>query len=602
MNQSVISKELLSIRADELPLLYTLIRGLGISKVVNKTIKVHPNWEGLLVGEILEIWLCYFLCTADHRLCCVEEWVEERIELFQVLSENLSIRSYDFTDDKLGLLLDYFSETSSWDAIERDLNANILEVYRLRNGGLNTFRLDAAPMQTYGKVIEEGLLQYGYHKHHANLPQFKLKLCTLDNEVNHFAFPICHLSVGGNQADDGLYIPIMEQSKKVLGKLAELSVGNLYVGDKKFGSMVNRSYVVKCGDYYLMPLSLVQLSATKREQTIDKHDVVDYKKVTKEEKNGSVKLVAEGFEEVVELESLPRSLGEEIDGKPYKWKERRLWVRSVTYRKSQCLALDRQLHKAQKLIEGLSVSRRGKKTLMSIEEYQNQVNKILKDNRVEGLIEVCIEARETRREVRAYGKNPKRVEKKSHFKLNCTRQEILIERKKKYFGWQVYATNAPKDLLPYEKCVWKYRHQSNIESRFDDLRNKMAPLLPVFLQKDNRIRGLVNILLLAMKVCSMIEYKIAKTLQEKNEYLQGLYQGNPKRKTNKPSAKRLCRVFEGISIALIFVNKKLQFAIMTELQPIHIKILELLDINPDIYLNLADNIQMFFTPNHVTET
>ncbi len=130
----------------------------------------------------------------------------------------------------------------------------------------------------------------------------------------------------------------------------------------------------------------------------------------------------------------------------------------------------------------------------------------------------------------------------------------------------------------------------------------MAPLLPIFLQKDNRIKGLVNTLLLALKVCSVIEYKIAKALQDQEEALEGLYEGNPKRKTNKPSAKRICRVFEGISIALIFANKKLMFAVMTELQPIHVKILKLLDIDPDVYRNLATNIQMFFSHNQVTET
>ncbi|MFK7908357.1 MAG: hypothetical protein AB8B69_24720 [Chitinophagales bacterium] len=595
MNQEVTSKELLTIRADDLPLLYSLIRTLDISKIVNETIVVHKNWEGLLPGEILEIWLCYFLSTCDHRLSCVEEWIGDRIELFEALSGGLSIRSYDFTDDKLGLLLEYFSETASWDLIENGLNKNILEVYSLGSSEFLTFRLDAAPMQSYGKVSEGGLLQYGYHKHHANLPQFKLKLCTLDNEVNHFAYPICHLSVSGNEADDGLYIPIMEQSKKVLSKLAALSCGNLYVGDKKFGSIGNRLYCFASKDYYLVPLSLVQLSAIQREEIIDKHVVSAYEKVTKQTKDNRTKLVAEGFEEVVELEG-------QIEGQAYKWMERRLWVRSVSYRKSQCLALDKRLTKAQRAIEQLTISKQGKKTLNSLEEYQIQISKILKDNKVKDLIKVDIEVSETIREVRAYGKNPKRTEKKRHFKLTYKREEELIEKKKRYFGWQVYATNASKELLPYEKCVWKYRHQSNIESRFDDLRNKVAPLLPVFLQKDNRIKGLVNILLLALKVCSMIEYKVAKALQDEEEQLEGLYEGNPKRKTNKPSAKRICRVFEGISIALIFVDKKLLFAIMTELQPIHLKILKLLGIDSEVYRNLAANIQILFSHNQVTET
>ena len=53
-----------------------------------------------------------------------------------------------------------------------------------------------------------------------------------------------------------------------------------------------------------MPLSLVQLPTNQREQTIDKHDVSTYEKVTKQTKKGHIKLVAEGFEEEVELEKV----------------------------------------------------------------------------------------------------------------------------------------------------------------------------------------------------------------------------------------------------------------------------------------------------------
>jgi transposase len=88
-------------------------------------------------------------------------------------------------------------------------------------------------------------------------------------------------------------------------------------------------------------------------------------------------------------------------------------------------------------------------------------------------------------------------------------------------------TNAPSDLLSFEKCVLKYRHQSNIESSFDDLRNKVAHLVPIYLQKDERIKGLVNLLLLALKVCAVLEYRIAGALSKNDEQLEQIYEGNP---------------------------------------------------------------------------
>ena len=264
--------------------------------------------------------------------------------------------------------------------------------------------------------------------------------------------------------------------------------------------------------------------------------------------------------------------------------------------------LEKRLVQATESIMKLAEAKQGKKVLKTKGEYQQEIDKIMSQHKVEGFIDVRIEETQTAKIVRAYGKHPQREEVTSHFKIFCQRNETAIEEHKLYLGWQVYATNTPANLLSFESCVWKYRHQSNIESRFDDLRNKVAPLLPVFLQKDKRIKGLVNILLMALKVCSMMEYQVAKALKEQNEELKEVYEGNPKRGTTRPSTARMLKAFEGISISLIFVNKQLQFALMTNLEAVQLKILELLNIKPEIYADLSANIEMFFSEKQVTET
>lgn len=588
-------KELINLRADSLPLLYSLIKQLGLAESVNASIKVHGNWEGTLPGELLELWLCYLLNTGDHRLSVTEEWAEQQLDLLRVLSGIDSLTSYDFSDDKLGLLLDYFSDDASWDKIETYINSNLLSVYRLeKESELNTFRLDAAPMQTYGKISEDGLIQYGHNKHHPNLAQFKVKLMTLDNSVNHFAHPICHLSVEGNRADDELYIPIIAKSKEVLNEVEAYRKGNLFVGDKKFGSIGNRAYVVGNEDYYLTPLSLVQLSKEERLAFIKASNTEEYQQVFKTEKKEHI-LVAQGFEVTKELEHT-------LAGQTYNWTERRLFVLSESYAKSQKRGLEKRLAEAQEAILKLNGSKKGKKRLTSNEECQERITAILKEYKVEGLLEVDIKETQTTKTLRAYKERPKREVTQSHFEFFCQRKEEAITVHKLYLGWQVYATNTPTNLLSYQTCVWKYRYQSNIESRFDDLRNKMVPLLPVFLQKDKRIKGLVNVLMLALKVCSMMEYKAAKALKDQNQQLTNVYEGNPKRGTERPSAKRMLRVFEGISISLIFVEKQLQFALMTKLEDVQLNILELLGIKPEIYSNLSSKIEMFFSENNITET
>ena len=97
--------KLLSVRADELPLLYKIVKSYGIIEIIDKHYALHGNWVVISAGQIVGVWLCYMLSECDHRLSPVEEWVEERLELFQILSGESNLRSVDFSDDKLGELL-----------------------------------------------------------------------------------------------------------------------------------------------------------------------------------------------------------------------------------------------------------------------------------------------------------------------------------------------------------------------------------------------------------------------------------------------------------------------------------------------------------------
>jgi hypothetical protein len=81
-----------------------------------------------------------------------------------------------------------------------------------------------------------------------------------------------------------------------------------------------------------------------------------------------------------------------------------------------------------------------------------------------------------------------------------------------------------------------------------------------------------------------------------------VYEGNPRRGTPRPSATRILNTFKPISIALIFSQKQLDFAVITKLEPVQQKILELLDIDPKSYTDLPRKIQMSLTTKKMTET
>lgn len=581
------------LRIDDLLVLYAQIQELGIQKIIDQTITPHGNWSGISIGHLISLWLCYLLSESDHRLSSVEAWADSNLILLGTLSGQFDISSKDFTDDRLEQSLDYLSKESNWLGISNELNARSLQVYDLDRS--NTVRLDAAPMQGHHKVKESGLFQYGYGKHHdSRLGMLKIMLACVDNEVNGFAYPLAHITVSGEQADDGLYIPLIAQCEQTF-RFSGNSNKKLYVGDGKMGSKENRNYIVKSGNDYLLPLSKIQLSAQQRNKIINEVASSKHQKVYKKDKSGEQLLVAQGFEQEATVKYL------DSQGNLAQWQERQIFVLSTAYATAQKKGLETRLAKAEEELKELLVSKQGKQIPKTREELDKAIEKIL-GNKLRELLKVEIEEQMQEKKIRAYKDRPARIEHFSTFELNISRQNQAIEAHKATLGWQVYATTASKQSLDFEKCVWKYRYQNRVERRFDDLRNKVVPLVPIFVNKDNRVEALVNLLMICLKICSVIEYKVSKQLQIKGEELDSIYEGNPKRATARPTAKRILKAFKNISLVIMSnPNHTIPIIQMTDLEKVQLKIIDLLGFESTLYTELYLQIKLFFSHKKFSE-
>lgn len=74
------TKQITNERVDDLPLLLAMIKKSGMIDVLNAHLPHHGNWEGLLMGQIVAVWLVYILSVGDHRKVYVEDWVKEHEE------------------------------------------------------------------------------------------------------------------------------------------------------------------------------------------------------------------------------------------------------------------------------------------------------------------------------------------------------------------------------------------------------------------------------------------------------------------------------------------------------------------------------------------
>ena len=229
-------------RVDDVPLLLGQQWRMGIRAVVDDIIKPHGNRQGLSIGMTVETWVSYILSEADHRMCVVEEWVADKREMLeQTLGEPVNAK--DFTDDRLASVLRDLSDDATWQAIEQALGQRLMRVYDLKRPPV---RLDSTTVTVYHEVEEGGLFQYGHSKdHRPDLPQFKLMLGSLDP----MGMPVATLAVEGNAADDGLYIPTIQQARPILG-----TGGQLYVGDSKMSALGTRAFIQAGQDSYLTSL------------------------------------------------------------------------------------------------------------------------------------------------------------------------------------------------------------------------------------------------------------------------------------------------------------------------------------------------------------
>ncbi len=565
-------------RVDDIPLLLAEIKQIGIIDIFNEQFEQHGNWEGLAAGYIMAVWLTYILSTGDHRKSYLQKWVAEREHTLMYCLDIDEINELDFTDDRLAIILNKLNDDETWQKSECEVNKRVIRVYNLE---LEIARIDTTTASSYGQVTEDGLLQFGHSKdHRPDLGQVKIASVTLDP----LGMPLVTIPVSGEQADDVLYIPAIEEARKSLsGKK-----GLLYVGDCKMGAFATRSDLAYHKEHYLMPLSKKQVNTEKMAGYLDEFDALPVEKQRLEEvkivdEQGKEQLLAEGFTVTVKLEDTRKENGKEHT---YKWTERRFIVLSPEYAQKQQEQLEKQIKKAEAAIMRLTKRRRGYKYPETLNELAKQVTDTLATRGGEAYLKVDITEESVCKQIRKYKERPARVEKSTVFHLKIERREENLEKAYRLMGWRAYATNAATEKLSLSKAVEVYRDAYLHEHGYSRLKGRPLSLTPMYLQKDDQITGLIRLLSLALRVLTLIEFVVRKQLAEDGSSLKGVYAGNENRKTKTPRTETLLEVFKGITLTIIHAGEK-EWIHLNPLTATQKRILQLLGMTEEVYTSLV---------------
>ncbi len=354
----------------DLPVLWAIFGRLDLVGTLDRHFPTPLHFKcPLTPGEVLAVWLLFILSRGDHCLNHVEPWVAQHQGTLSSLLGK-PIGPVVFHDDRLADWLTRLGAGDAFALLERDINAQTVRVYQLPT---DIVRIDTTTANSYADVLSErGLLQFGHSKDDPDRPQFKIAAAVLDP----LGMPLATCVVPGNTSDDPLYVPAIAAVRASLG-----SGGRTYIGDCKMAALATRAFVAAGGDFYLCPLSQIQLGRAQRCELLRgvEDGTVTLQSVSRPgPQDEPDELVAQGFWVDVELTA-------EVEHKQVRWTERRWLVRSQAYVQGQQQTLERHLASAEAALRELVIRKQGKKQLFHAELMQ-AAEVIVKREGVEGLL------------------------------------------------------------------------------------------------------------------------------------------------------------------------------------------------------------------------
>ncbi|HSU83066.1 MAG TPA: DUF4277 domain-containing protein [Thermoanaerobaculia bacterium] len=534
--------ELTHERIDDVPLLLGFLIRLGLPEVLDRHLPPHPLHQGLSSGWLITAWIAYILSQADHRKSPVQGWADGLHHTLEALIGQ-PLRPVEFSDDRLTLALGRLSDPDVWHELEADLWHTQCDVYALPE--VQRVHLDATTSYGYHAVEDDGLMQLGHSKdHRPDLPQIKLMAAAASPGGLFLAGDVHH----GNAADDPLYLPLYRRVRALLDR-----TGLLYVGDCKMAALETRAEIAAAGDLYLTRLPLTgevaaQFSAWV-EAALTGGAASEVVEIRREEG-----LIAKGYE-------FERRESAVVEGTRRTWTERVQIIRSEAAASRQAAALERRLEQAEAAVRGLTPPPGpGRRQFTTGWELERAVATVLAEHEVAGLLEVSWERQEAARTKyvgrgRGGPNRPKTTEWEIRYQITAVRRaEAAIGHRVERLGWQVLVNNAPTDRLSLEDALWTYRGGWCGERLFHLIKDEPLGIRPFSVRRDDQILGLTHLVTLALRALMLFEVLVRRGQEASGEKLPGLYPGQAKRVTDRPTAKRALEAIARAGITLTRVE------------------------------------------------
>ncbi|UZO75675.1 transposase [Microcystis aeruginosa str. Chao 1910] len=136
-----------------------------------------------------------------------------------------------------------------------------------------------------------------------------------------------------------------------------------------------------------------------------------------------------------------------------------------------------------------------------------------------------------------------------------------------------------KNKLSLTEAVSADQEQWQPERGFHRFKKGRLSALPIYFRDEDKIKGLMFLLTIALRVFTLMEFVVRRQLRQSQSSLAGLYDGNPKRSTDRPTAEQMLKALRNLTL-YIERDGKTEISCLNEVQQ---QILRLMNIPESIY-------------------
>lgn len=524
-------------RVGALPVIAGYLGKLGLREIIDEFVP----WQGdVPLGTLVEVMICNRLLNPKAQYK-IGEWAQKSrvCEYYGVSQEALN-------DDALGRALERIATHAL--TVQSQLVVHVVKTFKL---DVSKIHYDISNVELYGayerQLNENGEAKAGPTPEYGRTKSGRKNVKQVQFGINiarDGAVPLDLIPFDGSQAEVLTHLENLSRLRKILP-----TSNRIYTADTKFDApenlLLNKSHGGKflCGGVFQPHFKEEYL------RIMDRLQLVDYCPKSKQCLPPDQRPKYKVYEEWQTLDG-------EVDGRRVHMRYRLVFVWSEAKANEEAKTRERHLKKVREEFEKIEKNL-NKYSLKTREKIVARLEAARGKYNIGQVFRYDLSCR------------------KGQFKLQWHIDEAKLARERQLEGAFVIKTDLPKGEFPAAKVLVEYKEQIHVERRIGDMKGPLA-IAPMFIEKPQRIAGLMQILLWSLMALTLMERDVRRSLKGKPMY--GIYPEN--RPCPAPTGRGILECFEELSIVVV-KHKGQTWRRLGELNPVQRQLVNMMGIPPD---------------------